>query len=121
MTWFKNAWWRLWTWVASWFGEPPREPPKPRWNESAQDLIDLARRVKEARWKDIPDPKSVNHISPEEYREMMRAQMEEAASESLPPRVHRSASFRHCMDALERDRKAEIKAQKQPLTLKVQK
>jgi|688.fasta_scaffold801467_2 hypothetical protein len=121
MTWFKSVWRRFFTWVASWLGEPPREPPKPRWDESAQDLIDLARKVKEERWKDIPDPKSVNHVSPEEYREMMRAQMEEAAAESLPPRVHRSASFRHCMDAVERDRKAEIKAQKQPLTLKVQK
>ncbi len=121
MAWFKRAWWRLWTWVASWFGEPPREPPKPRWDESAQDLIDLAREVRETRWQGIEDPKRTNQITPEEYREMMRAQMEEATGESLPPRVHRSASFRHCMDAVERDRKAEIKAQKQPLALKVQK
>ena len=121
MTWFKNAWWRLWTWVASWFEEPPREPLKPRWDESAQDLINLAREVKENRWRGIEDPDRTNHITPEKYREMMQAQVEEATGELSQPRVHRSASFKHCMDAVERDRRAEIKAQRQPLTLKVQK
>ncbi len=118
MTKFRNAWVKFFTWVASWFA-PPVEPPKPRFDAHAQELIDLAREAKEARWKQIPDPKQTKAITAEEYQQMMREQMEESAP--VAPRIYRSASFRFCQDQVSKDYAEQRRAEKQPLKLRVEK
>ena len=116
MTWLRNVWYRLWTWVASWGRQV--EPPKPRFDDDAQDLIFLARKIKRERWNAIPDPAQTNHITPEAYRQMM--QQAQADEPQPPAKIYRSASFTAIQQQLKQDVEA-LQPEREPLTLKVQK
>lgn len=118
MTWLRNAWWRLWTWVASW-GRPVVETPKPQFDADAQDLISLARIVKEENWRVLEDPRATNRITPEQYRKMLDEQMRE--TESVPAGIYRSGSFGVAKKQFEEGVAANGVPKRMPLTLKVEK
>lgn len=121
MTWFRRAWWDFFFWVAHWFAppDPMRKPPKPLFDKSAHDLINLCRKIREQQKEMIDGQSRSRFLSVDEYQRLREEQMQ--AMPSIPTGIYRSTSLRHCMDAVERDRKAAMEAQRQPLTLKVQK
>lgn len=117
MTWLRNAWYRLFTWVASW-GRPVAQA-QPQLNNGAQELVALARKVREKQWKQAPDPLRTNLIDADKYRKMLSEQMSDV--EPVPNGVYRSATFRVCTDRLDANNEAQWQATQQRLSLKVEK
>jgi hypothetical protein len=112
---FRNAWSRFFLWVAQWFGPVQLDPPRPRYDKEAQELIDLCAFIREQTNK-TAEP-SWRCITPFEHQEIIDDQSRPEAVAA--PSVYRSATLSVCNERLAADLKAKSNVAKKPLSLKV--
>lgn len=117
MTWLRNAWYRLFTWVASWGRPIVQAEAQPQLDKEAQALVALAKVVRLG--EQAVASRQPMRLTYPEYLRLREEQMKEATD--APANPNRSASYSVCRRRLDEYNEAQWRATERRLSLKVEK